>query len=78
MRNLKELIKDDSGTGMISTWLCGGADLLCHGLNCFGSVEQSVCIAGATLITNIWTTVQAGGLGWYKICVDSMSNIVGK
>ena len=79
MRNLKELMKDDSGIGMMENCLCGCiGPMVCHGMNCIGSIDQSVCIALATLITNIWTSVQAGGIGWHKVCVDSMSNMVGK
>ena len=78
MRNLKELMKDEGGTGMISTCVCGGAGLLCHGLNCFGSVEQSVCISVATLITNVWTTWQTDRARWCMTIADSISNVVGK
>ena len=73
-------MKDDDGMGMemASSCICGGADLLCHGLNCVGSLEQSACIALATLMTNVWTFHMADGVKLNTIVVDSLSSIFGK
>ena len=78
MRNLKELMKDDDGTGIVSTVVCDGMLLGCHALNCIGSLEQSACIALATLMTNVWTFHMADGVKLNTIVVDSLSSIFGK
>ena len=78
MRNLKELIKDDGGLGILGDCVCGGMLLGCHGLNCVGSVGQSAYIAVAALITNSWTTWQIDRARWCMTLADSISSIFGK
>ena len=78
MRNLKELMKDDSGFGITATACCGGANLLCHGANCAGSLEQSMCIAFAALMTNVWTFQMKDSVLWTQLLGDSISNMCGK
>ena len=78
MRNLNDLMKDDSGVGILTTVVCDGALLTCHALNCVGSFEQSAFIAVAALITNVWTFLQASGIKMSAIHIDAISNIAGK
>ena len=78
MRNIKELMKDSSGIGILSECVCSGALLTCHGSNCIGSIGQSAWIAVATLITNVWTTWQTDRARWCMTFADSMANVVGK
>ena len=78
MRNLKELMKDDSGIGILSNCVCDSALLCCHGLNCIGSFEQSAFIAVAALINYAWTFLQASGVKMSMIHIDAISNVCGK
>ena len=78
MRNLKELMKDDDGTGIVSTVVCDGMLIGCHALNCIGSLEQSACIALATLVTNVWTFQMKDSALWTMLAGDSISNMCGK
>ena len=78
MRNLKELMKDDSGLGILGDCVVGMPLLCCHGGNCIGSIGQSAWTAVATLITNIWTTWQTDRARWCMTFSDSMANVVGK
>ena len=78
MRNLKELMKDDSGIGAISGCACDSVLLACHGLNCIGSLEQSACIAFAALMTNVWTFQMKDSLLLTQLLGDSVSNMCGK
>ena len=71
MRNLKKLMKDDSGAGIAST-------LTCHTLNCVASFEQSAFIAVGFLLTNVWTFAMKEGAVWMTIVGDSISNVCGK
>ena len=78
MRNLKELINDDGGLGILGDCVCGGMLLGCHGLNCIGSLEQSMCIAFAALMTNVWTFQMKDSVLWTQLLGDSISNMCGK
>ena len=78
MRNLKELMKDDSGISTCSTCICSGVHFVPPCLNCICSCEQSACIALATLITNVWTFRMKDSALVVNALKDTMSNVCGK